>query len=183
MVRNVTKHPRGKPDRAVPPLDEFLDSVVAAREPGPGAADQDPAAAPLLPAVAEARMLAEHVGRLAVLDEESRVRVLAELNGALAEDSRARVKAYLDVVWRPGRDGERAVALGAARCTAGAWPGEGCQEFAESEESGWAIPVPWSMNRAEAGELTGCIVALAPLEAPARARVLAYLNSLFGYRT
>lgn len=45
------------------------------------------------------------------------------------------------------------------------------------------IPVPRSMSQAEAGELTGCVVGLAPMDAAARARVLAYLNSLFQYRT
>lgn len=44
------------------------------------------------------------------------------------------------------------------------------------------LPVPRSMTRTEAGELTGCIVTLAPLDATVRARVLAYLNSAFQYR-
>ena len=119
MVRNATKHPLHKPARPVPPLDEFFDSVVAAREPEAAAAVQDTAAA--LPP-AEAGKLAASVRRLPALGEESRVRVLAELNAALGEDSRVRVQAYLGVVWRPGRDRERAAALDAARRTEGAWP-------------------------------------------------------------
>ncbi|WP_329347237.1 hypothetical protein OG226_00410 [Streptomyces sp. NBC_01261] len=180
MVRNATKRPLRKA-RPVPPLDEFFDSVVAARQPEAAAAVQDTAAA-LPPAEAEVRKLAASVRGLSALGGESRVRVLAELNAALGEDSRVSVQAYLDVVGRPGLDQERAAARGAARRTEGAWPDETRQEFAGPEETGWVLPVPRSMTRTEAGELTGCIVTLAPLEAPARARVLAYLNSAFQYR-
>jgi hypothetical protein len=182
MVRNATKHPLRRSARPVPPLDESFDDVVAAREPEAAAAVQDTAAAlPPAEAEAEVRKLAASVRGLSALGEESRVRVLAELNAALGEDSRVRVQAYLDVVWRPGRDRERAAALDAARRTEGAWPDETRQEFAGPEEEGWALPVPRSMDRTEAGELTGRIVALAPLDATARARVLAYLNSAFQY--
>lgn len=181
MVHNATKRPLGKSARPVLSLDESFDSVVAAWEPEAAAAVQDTAAA-LRPAEAEVRELAASVRWLSALGEESRVRVLAELNAALGEASRVRVQAYLDVVWRPGLDRERAAALDAARRTEGAWPDETQQEFAGPEEAGWVLPVPRSMNRTEAGELTGRIVALAPLDATARARVLAYLNSLFQYR-
>lgn len=81
----------------------------------------------------------------------------------------------------PAYERERAGALEAARRTAGAWPEETREEYVQPEESGWVIPVPRSMSGAEADGLTGCVVSLAPLDAAARARLLAYLNSLFPY--
>lgn len=91
------------------------------------------------------------------------------------------MKAYLDVPLEPGLDQERTAALDVARRTEGARPDGMRQEFAGPEETGLAIPVPQSMHEGEARELAGCVVGLAPLDAAARARVLAYLNSLFQY--
>jgi len=178
MVHHVTERPRRKPAPPGPSLsfDAFLDASVAARLPEDAGGDS--CAAPL-PAADEARRLAGHAVRLAALGEESRLRVLAQLTAALGEESRARVNAYLDVPFGPGLDEECAAALDAARRTAGAWPDEAGQEFTSPQESGYAIPVPRSMSEAEALELADCVVGLAPLDAAARARVLAYLNSLF----
>ena len=175
MVSHVTKRPHRKP--ALPPRDpeEFFDNAVAARESAAGG--RDATAVSLPPAAAEARDLAVHAARLATLDDGSRARVLAELNAALGEDSRARVRAYLDVPL--GVDHDRAAALDTARRTDGAWPDETRQEYAEPPETGWVIPVPRSMDRTEALELTSCVVGLAPLTEAARTRVLAYLNALF----
>lgn len=181
MVSHVTKRPRRKPALPLRDPEEFFDNAVAARESGAGG--RDAAAVSLPPAAAEARDLAVHAARLAPLDDGSRARVLAELNAALGEDSRARVRAYLDVPLGVDLDRERAAALDTAldtaRRTDGAWPDETRQEYAEPSETGWVIPVPRSMDRTEALELTSCVVGLAPLTAAARTRVLAYLNALF----
>jgi hypothetical protein len=176
MVHHITERPRPAPPGPSLSFDAFLDASVAARL--PEHASGDSCATPR-PAADEARRLAGHAVRLAALGEESRLRVLAQLTAALGEESRARVNAYLDVPFGPGLGEERAAALDAARRTAGAWPDEAGQEFTSPQESGYAIPVPRSMSEAEALELADCVVGLAPLDAAARARVLAYLNSLF----
>ncbi|UXX97439.1 ATP-binding protein [Streptomyces sp. AD2-2] len=72
----------------------------------------------------------------------------------------------------------RVLVVDEARRTDGAWPDETRQAYAEPPETGWVIPVPRSMDRTEALELTSCVVGLAPLTAAARTRVLAYLNAL-----
>jgi hypothetical protein len=184
MVHHVTNRHRRKP---LPPpsydASELLGAVVVTAR-HPEAEGGREASAVRLPAVDEVRRLAGCAARLATLGEASRDRVLAELNAALCEASRARVQAYLDVPSGPDREqsGERAAALEAARRTEGPWPDEARQEFAGPEESGFVIPVPRRMSAAEALELTDGVVALAPLDAEARARVLVYLNSLFPHQ-
>ncbi|WP_157876969.1 hypothetical protein [Streptomyces graminilatus] len=186
MVHHVTTRHRRKP--VLPSSNdafELLGAAVAARlpEPDPEGGGSEARAA-RLPAVDEVRRLAGYAVRLATLGEASRDRVLDELHAALSEDSRARLQAYLDVPSEPdhGQGGEYAEALKTARRIEGAWPDEAGQDFAGPEETGFVIPVPRWMSEAEALELTDGVVGLAPLNAEARSRVLAYLNSLFSHR-
>lgn len=185
MNQPDTKRPRRRPPRLEPLVDlaRLLDGHIPVEVPEPTAksAGPDTTVVPLPPAADEAKKLAVTARRLAVRDDAFRARVLTELNAALGEATRARVAAYLAVPIGPDLGPERAAALDEARRTEGGWPDQ-TREFAEPDETGWVIPVPRSMSEAEAGELVGAIVGLAPLGTAARARVLTYLNALFEHR-